>query len=748
MVFGITPTGFVIKDFDILRQELIDQAKSTIASNLDERVTNPLIQLITVMAAQFQRLENLQLDLYGNISVATATGTALDTHAAERGLTRQVATQASGILNVVGSPASVITNGATFSTSGEDATVFAAQNRVEIGLLTETFSGAAVDNFQVVNEALGNFGTNQVLVTVNTTDYTETDDSPPLAIEEFHCDYANPSTITFKDAVLTTDIITITYYNAAETNEDVPIQAVDAGIVGNVGPNTIDTVISPLAGITSVNNVAGIIGGVDEESDAGLRIRLIAVSLANWTEDQLKSLLEDIEGIRTVLIDDGIEIETIDDTNEAPVSTYFTNTIAISAQRLFRVKFFDDSLGTFADWIETGADPAAGEYRFTGPGTTIEYGTSLDTDDTLTITYMDNNVGTGVFNVIVVADSPPLSVVLRDTIESTLATQKPFGVSPFVIEPSFVNIRITITTVLETGFTAPDVASEIQAEVTTYLAAFIISQDIIHNRIIDITMEVEGVIDISGIGYQIIDESITKGATDGIDVTLVAPASLIGTTITDADGNTFTKDTHYQYHATGIDWSIGDRQQDAVKIFDSTGGTYDDKTTEANSGAGSTFNMFDVDPELGDYVLIGQDERFNKIKYDMAGTQADGDWQITPYFWSGSWTPCTNVLDSTIDVGIGAGTSSYTQDGSITFDHPQSAWVTTTIDSVNAYWIKLEITGPGSPIFNTDPTCESTRTAREPPQNKKYTASYNLVGDTNVAVPDSAVVVEESTVVN
>jgi hypothetical protein len=270
---------------------------------------------------------------------------------------------------------------------------------------------------------------------------------------------------------------------------------------------------------------------------------------------------------------------------------------------------------------------------------------------------------------------------------------------------------------------------------------------VIHYAIIDIVMDVEGISDVTSVNYQIIDESVIKGLPDTIDTTILTPSSLIGTTILDDEGNSYTLNTHYQYHATGIDWSIGPRQIDALKLYDVTGGTYTDYTTEANSVSGSTFNMWDVDPEIGDYILIGQDERFNKIDFDIV-TVGDGDWIITPYYWNGSgWSACENVVDATIDGVVGSGTSSYTQDGSITFNHPQTAWALTTIDTVSAYWIKLEITGPGSPVFNTTPTCESVRTDREPVKNGVYFPSYGLADDANIVVPDTAIVVEESTVV-
>lgn len=53
----------------------------------------------------------------------------------------------------------------------------------------------------------------------------------------------------------------------------VPVQAVDAGPAGNIGPNLINNMSSPIQGVASVTNTSATSGGLDQETDSALRAR-------------------------------------------------------------------------------------------------------------------------------------------------------------------------------------------------------------------------------------------------------------------------------------------------------------------------------------------------------------------------------------------------------------------------------------------------------------------------------------------
>lgn len=67
----------------------------------------------------------------------------------------------------------------------------------------------------------------------------------------------------------------------------VPIQAVDAGPGGNIGPNLITNMSSPIQGVATVTNTSATSGGLDQETDSQLRARWKATVFRNMagTED-------------------------------------------------------------------------------------------------------------------------------------------------------------------------------------------------------------------------------------------------------------------------------------------------------------------------------------------------------------------------------------------------------------------------------------------------------------------------------
>lgn len=63
---------------------------------------------------------------------------------------------------------------------------------------------------------------------------------------------------------------------AGTTSADVTVQAINAGVQGNVNANTITTLSTAIIGVDTVNNAAAFINGVDAETDAALRARFVS----------------------------------------------------------------------------------------------------------------------------------------------------------------------------------------------------------------------------------------------------------------------------------------------------------------------------------------------------------------------------------------------------------------------------------------------------------------------------------------
>lgn len=71
--------------------------------------------------------------------------------------------------------------------------------------------------------------------------------------------------------------------NVGVNSISVPIQAVSAGPSGNIGPNLIVNLASPIQGISYVTNTSATSGGVDQETDTALRGRWKATVFRNIT---------------------------------------------------------------------------------------------------------------------------------------------------------------------------------------------------------------------------------------------------------------------------------------------------------------------------------------------------------------------------------------------------------------------------------------------------------------------------------
>ena len=90
------------------------------------------------------------------------------------------------------------------------------------------------------------------------------------------------------------------------------IEAVDAGAAGNVGAGAISSVVSPLAGVTSVTNPDPTSGGRDTETDAQLRERYVrSVSKPGGASAAaIEAALLDIEGVLDAEVRQNVTLET------------------------------------------------------------------------------------------------------------------------------------------------------------------------------------------------------------------------------------------------------------------------------------------------------------------------------------------------------------------------------------------------------------------------------------------------------
>ena len=87
----------------------------------------------------------------------------------------------------------------------------------------------------------------------------------------------------------------------------VQVTAVEPGIKGNVPANTVTLMMTPIKGITSVNNETAITGGTEVESDDELRNRIMEIDAASeasfvGSDGDYKRWAEEVPGVGTALV--------------------------------------------------------------------------------------------------------------------------------------------------------------------------------------------------------------------------------------------------------------------------------------------------------------------------------------------------------------------------------------------------------------------------------------------------------------
>ena len=138
---------------------------------------------------------------------------------------------------------------------------------------------------------------------------------------------------------------------------------------------------------------------------------------------------------------------------------------------------------------------------------------------------------------------------------------------------------------------------------------------------------------------------------------------------------------------------------DYVYLFDGTS-TYTNHSVEADSAAGSPFT---INADAGDKLYLGKDTKYQRVNVDVA-TGSVGYTAPSWEYWNGTtWTALTV-----------AGEDDFSADGNLTFTAP-GAWAKTTVNGINAYWIRfaqtaaspatpatLNSVGRGTLVENTD----------------------------------------------
>ncbi len=124
-----------------------------------------------------------------------------------------------------------------------------------------------------------------------------------------------------------------------------------------------------------------------------------------------------------------------------------------------------------------------------------------------------------------------------------------------------------------------------------------------------------------------------------------------------------------------------------------SGASFVDNSVEARLEGGSTFKLFQGPTATNDEAYFGLQQQFEQIAFKFGTVQAGGTlvWE----FWNGSaWTTFVPT----------DGTNGFTQDGTVSWSIAAlTAWVTTAVNAVTVYWVRVRFTGTVSqnPLVNS-----------------------------------------------
>ncbi len=132
--YGLTATGFVVKTFEVIRQEMQEKIWDTFGTSLDLSDRTPFGQLIAIFAERQANMWEVAQAAHAAMDPDSATGTALANIASISGTLRDAATKSTVTLHLTGTAATVIPIGNQVSvdatgeifTTTESATLAAA----------------------------------------------------------------------------------------------------------------------------------------------------------------------------------------------------------------------------------------------------------------------------------------------------------------------------------------------------------------------------------------------------------------------------------------------------------------------------------------------------------------------------------------------------------------------------------------------------------------------------------------------
>lgn len=335
MSFGITEDGFVTKDLDTIKQEIIDSLRLLFGNTINTAPESVFGQLVNIMSERESLLWELAEATYNSQYPESAEGISLDNVASITALTRLPALPSSIIDQALfGTPATIIPEGTVFSVEDNALARFLTLVEVILGVGTDEVQDIGFD----VAPTSGDFELNYLSETTNPIPYdainTDIEDelnsllglSGVTIVGSFVAGF----TVTFEGddskqpqplLVVSNNtldaggavVITIGETTPGVYQATVNCQAEDDGPT-EANTKTLTVIENPIGGLDSTFNLEDAIVGRNLESDADFRLRRrnrLQISLAGPTEAIRTAILKLNDIPDSTQLEDVIVIENI-----------------------------------------------------------------------------------------------------------------------------------------------------------------------------------------------------------------------------------------------------------------------------------------------------------------------------------------------------------------------------------------------------------------------------------------------------
>jgi uncharacterized phage protein gp47/JayE len=314
MAYGVTAAGFVRKRQENILASMVASIEGTLGP-INQNADSVIMQVLTPAAEEIALAWEAGEGSYLGVYPATAEGVQLSYVATLKNLTRIAAAKSTAVIAALGTASTVIPISNQFKSSTtddvfeSDAAVTILQTNV-VRIQIEVTTAADSQTFTITIDGtpyayVSGVGATKQQIVTGLIAALASGSAPMTGVDDG-----------------TGDSLTLTA-NDSETGYNVTVAATGAGVLTvltietpvavtalTTGPKLvnagqIDTIVNPVAGLTSVTNIGDGDQGRDVETDAELRLRINAAVQGAATVEAIRTrVLNEVTGVSTVLVTD------------------------------------------------------------------------------------------------------------------------------------------------------------------------------------------------------------------------------------------------------------------------------------------------------------------------------------------------------------------------------------------------------------------------------------------------------------